>query len=138
MIEPVAVVVDGAATHALDAGTAAVRDVVVGAVGLCFTCAGAEFPVVVTDGAGRRVGYDPATNTEFQEVPGSAFFVDAMRDIVSGQAAPATTRSAILPQVATGTFTITGVVPGRSIVVAIARSASNSRVDLSERDATPR
>ena len=61
---------------------------------------------IVTDALGHRVGYDGVTKLVFKEIPGSAFFIDAMRDIPSEQPASATTRSAILAQIAAGNFTI--------------------------------
>ena len=62
---------------------------------------------LVTDGIGRRVGFDTATSTEYEEIPGSAYFVDAFRNIPSGQAAASAIRSAVIPRPAAGSFTVT-------------------------------
>lgn len=40
--------------------------------------------VVLTDSHGRRAGYDPATGQGYTEIPGSAYFLDAIADDVTG------------------------------------------------------
>lgn len=43
--------------------------------------------VLVTDPLGRRTGFDPSAGIIREEIPGSAYFVDALGDDVNARAA---------------------------------------------------
>ncbi|MHC4269536.1 MAG: hypothetical protein ACYSTS_13835, partial [Planctomycetota bacterium] len=62
--------------------------------------------LVLTDPQGRRTGFDPLTNTTYDEIPDGGCMVFALEDAVSGDVASDPIRKIYIPQPITGEYTL--------------------------------
>lgn len=72
--------------------------------------------LLITNSAGQRTGLDPTTNTNFNEIPGAAYFDDSITDLQDTSDDPAESDSKTLdlgaPAADTFTLTVTGTANG--------------------------